>query len=157
LFVLFACLLNFCMDCAYLCTVLALEGITSRSASINSDSSSSLSLSLFLSLSLAVFKITLFRWFSDRSALSPAVPNRRYLRSFPENELPALLQDIPLREREELIFQYDGIPAHFSRQVCEILNACYPSKWIEVTQSIGQHDRQILTCSIISFGIMSKL
>lgn len=32
--------------------------------------------------------------------------------------------------RRQLIFQHDGAPAHFSRQVREILNTNYPDKWI---------------------------
>jgi len=44
--------------------------------------------------------------------------------------LPALLEDIPLREHEELIFQHDGAPAQFSRQARDILNARYPGKWM---------------------------
>lgn len=44
--------------------------------------------------------------------------------------MPALLEDVPLRERKELIFQHDGAPAHFSRQVRNILNARYPDRWM---------------------------
>jgi len=44
--------------------------------------------------------------------------------------LPILLEDVPLCVRAELIFQHDGAPPHFSRQVREILNAHYPDRWI---------------------------
>ncbi|KYN15664.1 hypothetical protein ALC57_12167, partial [Trachymyrmex cornetzi] len=50
---------------------------------------------------------------------------------FLENELPALFEDVPLRKREELIFQYDGAPAHFSRQVRNVLDTCYPNRWMD--------------------------
>ena len=44
--------------------------------------------------------------------------------------MPALLEDVPLRDRAELIFQHDGAPAHFYRQVREFLNAHYEERWI---------------------------
>ena len=44
--------------------------------------------------------------------------------------LPALLEDVPLRERAEMIYQHDGAPAHFSRQVRTILNERYPDRWM---------------------------
>ena len=47
-----------------------------------------------------------------------------------ENELPDLLADVPLRVRAQLIFQHDGAPAHFRREVRELLNARYPDRWI---------------------------
>src|SRR5436190_4754 len=50
--------------------------------------------------------------------------------NFLENELPALLEDVPLRDKVELIFQHDGAPAHFSRQVRRFLDAHYPERWI---------------------------
>jgi len=55
----------------------------------------------------------------------------RTYRNFFQNELPALLEDIPLQERTEIIFQHDGAPAHFSRQVREFLNAHYPDRWMD--------------------------
>lgn len=47
--------------------------------------------------------------------LPPRLNGEIYAR-FLENELPGLLEDVSLRERQELIFQHDGAPAHFSRQ-----------------------------------------
>jgi len=49
---------------------------------------------------------------------------------FIENQLPHLLEDIPLRERETLIFQHDGAPAHYSRRVREILDTRFRDRWI---------------------------
>jgi len=46
------------------------------------------------------------------------------------NELPVLLENVPLRARETLIFQHDGAPAHFSRRVREILNERFPDRWM---------------------------
>jgi len=87
----------------------------------------SLSLSLFLSL--AVFSKHTFNFQIGPYFLPPRLTGDVYTR-FLENELPALLKDIPLREREELIFQHDGAPAHFSRQARDFLNARYPGKWM---------------------------
>jgi len=45
--------------------------------------------------------------------LPPRLTGEIYV-DFLENELLAFLEDVPLREREELIFQHDGASAHFS-------------------------------------------
>ncbi|XP_067204331.1 uncharacterized protein [Linepithema humile] len=60
----------------------------------------------------------------------PAHLNGQRYAEFLENELPILLEDIPLRERETLIFQHDGAPAHYSRRVREILNDRFSDRWI---------------------------
>ncbi|EZA59595.1 hypothetical protein X777_00264 [Ooceraea biroi] len=44
-------------------------------------------------------------------------------RNFIMNKLPILFADVPLHIRRQLIFQHDGAPAHFSRQVREVLDA----------------------------------
>jgi len=46
------------------------------------------------------------------------------------NQLPILLENVPLRARETLIFQHDGAPAHFSRRVREILNERFRDRWM---------------------------
>ncbi|XP_036149084.1 uncharacterized protein LOC118647750 [Monomorium pharaonis] len=46
------------------------------------------------------------------------------------NNLPPLLEDIPLHVRGNMIFQHDGAPAHFSRRVREILDDRYPNRWM---------------------------
>lgn len=50
--------------------------------------------------------------------------------NFLENELPVLLEDLPLLMREDMIFQHDGAPAHSSRRACAVLNARFPDKWM---------------------------
>ncbi|XP_071640881.1 uncharacterized protein [Temnothorax longispinosus] len=62
--------------------------------------------------------------------LPPRLTGEVYAR-FLEHELPGLLEDVPLREREELIFQHDGAPAHFSRQARNVLDARYPGRWMD--------------------------
>jgi len=61
--------------------------------------------------------------------LPPRLRGQTYA-DFLENNLPGLLEDVPLRLRETLIFQHDGAPAHYSRRVREILNTRFPDKWM---------------------------
>lgn len=49
---------------------------------------------------------------------------------FLQNNLPVLLEDVPLRARENMIFQHDGAPAHYSRRVREFLNRRFRDKWM---------------------------
>jgi hypothetical protein len=48
---------------------------------------------------------------------------------FLRNELPGLLEDIPLMVRSQMYFQHDGSPAHFSQNVSEYLNESFPNRW----------------------------
>jgi len=61
--------------------------------------------------------------------LPPRLNGGNY-RDFLENQLPVLLENMPLRERAQLIFQHDGAPAHFQRDVRRFLNEHYPDRWI---------------------------
>lgn len=50
---------------------------------------------------------------------------------FLQNELPNLLEGVPIMESErEIIFQNDGCPAHYRVTVREHLDNCFPDKWI---------------------------
>lgn len=49
---------------------------------------------------------------------------------FLRNELPVLLEDVPLETRQDMFLQLDGCPAHFSINVREHLNEAYPDRWI---------------------------
>ncbi|XP_050294949.1 uncharacterized protein LOC126735091 [Anthonomus grandis grandis] len=53
----------------------------------------------------------------------------RYL-GFLRNELPALLEEVPLVIRANMFLQHDGCPAHFAVQVRTFLNQRYPDRWI---------------------------
>lgn len=53
----------------------------------------------------------------------------RYL-EFLENNLTDLLDDVPLDIRQNMYFQHDGAPAHFSRVVINHLNNRFPHCWI---------------------------
>lgn len=50
--------------------------------------------------------------------------------NFIENDLPPLLENIPLQLRLNMFFQQDGCPAHTSRIAREKLNNMFPNKWI---------------------------
>lgn len=49
---------------------------------------------------------------------------------FLQNDLPNILDDIPLNVRENIIFQNDGCPAHFRLAVREFLDQTFPNRWI---------------------------
>lgn len=53
----------------------------------------------------------------------------RYLQ-FLQNELPILLENVPLNIRATMWLQNDGCPAHFAVQVRQYQNETFPSKWI---------------------------
>lgn len=61
------------------------------------------------------------------------LPNRlnaeNYLH-FLNEILPVLLEDVTLNIRRNLIYQHDGAPAHYSRQVRRWLNDNYHQQWI---------------------------
>jgi hypothetical protein len=61
--------------------------------------------------------------------LPPRLNGEEY-EAFLRNQLPPLLEDIPLRERERMIYQHDGAPAHFSRRVRGLLNERFPDRWM---------------------------
>lgn len=49
---------------------------------------------------------------------------------FLQEELPTLLEDVPLATRRKMYFQHDGAPPHFSNIVSAYLNHQFPNKWI---------------------------
>ena len=49
---------------------------------------------------------------------------------FLRNELPGLLEDIPLIIRSQMYFQHDGAPPHYTRHVREYLNGSFPHRWL---------------------------
>jgi len=61
--------------------------------------------------------------------LPPRLDAQRYA-EFIENDLPVLLEDVPLHVRETMIYQHDGAPAHSSRLVRNVLNARFPNRWM---------------------------
>lgn len=61
--------------------------------------------------------------------LPPRLNGQRYLQFLVE-QLPTLLEDLPLQTRMNMWFMHDGAPPHFSLIVREHLNRVYPNKWI---------------------------
>ena len=49
---------------------------------------------------------------------------------FLRNELPGLLEDIPLMIRSQTYFQHDGAPPHYTRHMREYVNGSYPNCWL---------------------------
>lgn len=47
-----------------------------------------------------------------------------------ENNLPDFLEEVPLSEREEIIFQQDGAGPHNARIVTTFLNNKFPGRWM---------------------------
>ncbi|KAJ8962287.1 hypothetical protein NQ318_018266 [Aromia moschata] len=64
--------------------------------------------------------------------------------NFLQNDLPILLEDVPLNLRHQMIFQHDGAPPHFSLAVRRYLDETFPV-WI------GRSD-----CSFAIFSVDSK-
>lgn len=54
----------------------------------------------------------------------------RMYTQFLVEELPLLLEDVPLQERRTMWFQHDGCPAHYARTTREVLNQQYHGRWI---------------------------
>ena len=61
-----------------------------------------------------------------------------YLR-FLQEELPRLLDDVPLNKRDRMYFQHEGAPPHSSSEVRKFLNYRFPGQWIG---RCGPHDCQ---------------
>ena len=49
---------------------------------------------------------------------------------FLQEELPRLLEDVPLNKRGRMYFQHDRDPPHSSREVRIFLNCLFPGRWI---------------------------
>jgi len=70
----------------------------------------------------------------DSQLIGPAVlPNcltgRAYV-DFLQNELPLLLEEVPLAKRIHVVFQHVGDPAHYSHLLTRHLNLTFPERWI---------------------------
>ena len=70
----------------------------------------------------------------DNQLIGPAVlPNRltgRAYVDFLQNELPLLMEEVPLAKRMSMVFQHEAAPAHYSRLVTHHLNLTFPERWI---------------------------
>ena len=50
--------------------------------------------------------------------------------NFLQDELPALLENVPLQTLLQMYYQYDGAPPHFSQVIRQYLNHKFPNRWI---------------------------
>lgn len=60
----------------------------------------------------------------------PGNLNGQMYGNFLLQELPQLLDDVPLETRRQMYIQHDGAPAHFHRVVTAHLNQQFPHRWI---------------------------
>ena len=51
--------------------------------------------------------------------------------NFLQDELPALLENVPLQTRWQMYYQHDGAPPHFSQDVRQSLNHKFPNQWTD--------------------------
>jgi hypothetical protein len=56
--------------------------------------------------------------------------NGQMYRDILENELPTLLEDLSLEVRQNMWFQHDGCPAHYSMVAREVLDRDFNGRWI---------------------------
>jgi len=80
------------------------------------------------------FKINVWMGIIDNFLIGPfRLPDRldgnSYLQFLQEN-LPELLENVPLNLRQEMIFMHDGAPPHFARAVREYLTEQFADRWI---------------------------
>jgi hypothetical protein len=47
-----------------------------------------------------------------------------------QDELPALLENVPPQTRQQMYYQHDGAPPHFSRVIRQYLNDKFSNQWI---------------------------
>jgi hypothetical protein len=50
--------------------------------------------------------------------------------NFLQDELPVLLENLPLQTRRQMYYQHDGVLPHFSHVVRQYLNHKFPNRWI---------------------------
>lgn len=80
------------------------------------------------------FSINVWMGIIDNHLIGPfRLPDRldgeSYLNFLREN-MPLLVEDLPLILRRDMFFMHDGAPPHFARHVREFLNQHYPGKWM---------------------------
>lgn len=60
----------------------------------------------------------------------PRILNGDTYLNFLQNELPALMEDVPLHVRQQMWFMHDGAPPHFRVTVRDYLDTVFPNRWI---------------------------
>ena len=70
---------------------------------------------------------------------------------FLQNELPGLLEDIPLTIWSQMYFQHDGAPQNYTRHVRDYLNESFPNRWLGLyrnARSAMLHHRCAFMCHV---------
>jgi len=78
------------------------------------------------------FSVNVWCGVIDNYLIGPAVllnrlTGRMYV-DFLQNELPLLLEEVPLAKRMRMVFQHDGTPAYYSHLVTHHLNLTFPER-----------------------------
>lgn len=60
----------------------------------------------------------------------PDTLDGRSYEAFLRDNFEELLDDVPLANRQDMVFQHDGCPAHFYRPIQDLLNQRFPNRWI---------------------------
>lgn len=78
---------------------------------------------------------------------------------FLQNNLPELLEDVPLEIRQSMWFLHDGAPPHFRREVRDYLNNEFPNRWIGRNGPISWPPRSpdCNPCDFYLWGYMKSL
>ncbi|CAK1584122.1 unnamed protein product [Parnassius mnemosyne] len=80
-----------------------------------------------------------------------------YLHFLREN-LPTLLEDVPLTDRRHMWYQQDGYPAHYAVQVRDFLDQEYPGRWIERSGTISWPARSpdLNPLDFLNWGVLEE-
>ena len=65
------------------------------------------------------------------SVYLPDILNSANYVEFLQNTLPEFLEEIPLLERNNIVFQQDGAGLHNARVVTNYLNLQFPERWMD--------------------------
>jgi len=78
-------------------------------------------------------------------------------RNFLDQELPKLLEDIPIAERLNMWYQHDGCPSHYAAAARQILDRDYPDRWIGRRRPVNWPARSPdLTSRLFLMGIHKR-
>ena len=69
-------------------------------------------------------------WPTHKSVDFTATSDRWYLCQLLANELPALLENVPLQTWRHMCYQHDEALPHFSQVIRQCLNHRFPNQWI---------------------------
>ena len=50
--------------------------------------------------------------------------------NFMQDEVPALVENVPVQTRRQMYYQHDGATPHFSQVIRQYLNHKFPNRWI---------------------------